>query len=279
VDEVAKASGSRNVKHQAITLVKFMALAKRLRRPKFQVVGVLESIWLFCQHNARDGVLSKFSPLEIVGWMEFDGDAEELIDALVETRWLDRDDAGRLTVHDWHEHRPNWLKAIESPRHPRLRKAKPGSVPGKEPSVEPGSVPGKEPSAEPPSLEPVTYNPPLLSEWAEVEEVLISLPMAEARAAITEAQRHGLTPAHVLALVQHWRSKPGAWGIGALRMRIGIGLPGQSPDVLWPEPATRNGSSGGRRPAPKTERLTAEQLAERREFWASRGNGVDRATA
>lgn len=98
------------MKHNTINLVKFKALSKRLGLPLCWTVGALETLWLFALHNSRDGDLSKFSALEIAGWMEFPGDESDLIEALVETGWMDRD-GGALTVHDWHEHKPNWLKA------------------------------------------------------------------------------------------------------------------------------------------------------------------------
>jgi len=88
------------MKHQAITLVKFSALSKRLSLPRCWTIGVLESLWTFACCNARDGDLSRFSALEIAGWIEWPGDENELIEALVETRWLDRD-GDSLSIHDW----------------------------------------------------------------------------------------------------------------------------------------------------------------------------------
>jgi hypothetical protein len=100
--------------HQAINAVKFKALARRLGLPMYRVVGVLESLWLFAQVQARDGDLSRFTPLELAGWIEWDGgDDAELIDALVETRWLDRDE-GWLAIHDWDDHKPNYLKGSDA---------------------------------------------------------------------------------------------------------------------------------------------------------------------
>lgn len=102
------------MKHQTITNLKFKTLGARLRLPLWQVVGLLESLWLFTIHHARDGSLSRFKPAEIAAWMDYVGDAQQLIDSLVETRWLDRGAEGELLIHDWDEHRPTWLKGIDS---------------------------------------------------------------------------------------------------------------------------------------------------------------------
>ena len=113
------------MKHQTINLVKFKALSKRLGQPMCHTVGYLETLWIFCQIQARDGDLSRFSEMEIAGWIEYPGDPGDFIAALVECRWLDSD-GDILTVHNWADHRPNWLKGVQA-------KEQPGSGPGKPP--------------------------------------------------------------------------------------------------------------------------------------------------
>jgi hypothetical protein len=101
------------MKHQAITLLKFKSLSARLSLPLWQTVGLLEGIWLFAMHNARDGDLSRFRPAELAAWLEYDGDAVVMIEALVETKWLDRK-GDELVIHDWADHKPTWLKGVEA---------------------------------------------------------------------------------------------------------------------------------------------------------------------
>lgn len=105
------------MKHQAINSLKFKLLARRLRVPLWQAVGLLESIWLLAQHDARDGDLTHHGAAGIAAWVEYDGDAEDLVAALVGDvpghGWLDWVD-GRLVIHDWAEHRPNWLKGLDA---------------------------------------------------------------------------------------------------------------------------------------------------------------------
>jgi hypothetical protein len=88
------------MKHSAITLLKFKCLAARLSLPLWQTVGLLESLWLFAMHHARDGNLSRFSPTDIAAWLE--------------TRWLERGGDGELLIHDWDDHKPTWLKGVQS---------------------------------------------------------------------------------------------------------------------------------------------------------------------
>jgi hypothetical protein len=84
---------------------KARALALKLGLRRFEIVGLLESLWHFAAGYARRGDLGRFSDLEIaehLGWEP--GSHESLIRALVETRWLDRCQCHRLRVHDWPDH-------------------------------------------------------------------------------------------------------------------------------------------------------------------------------
>lgn len=90
--------------------LKFMGLKRQLRLPFWQVVGILEAIWHTTLRNAPDGDIGRLSNEEIAAAIEWDGDADELIAALVKSRWLDTDVDFRLIVHDWSEHCPNYLR-------------------------------------------------------------------------------------------------------------------------------------------------------------------------
>jgi hypothetical protein len=90
--------------------LKFLGLKRQLRLPFWQVVGVLEALWHTTLRNAPDGDIGRLTNEEIAAAIEWDGDADELISALVKSRWLDADPDFRLIVHDWSEHCPNYLK-------------------------------------------------------------------------------------------------------------------------------------------------------------------------
>jgi len=49
-------------------------------------------------------------------------------------------------------------------------------------------------------------------------------------------QSRGVSPEQVLAIGRHWRSKPGAWGVGALYRRIETAYPETSAADGWPPP-------------------------------------------
>lgn len=83
---------------------KTKALAKRLGLRRWQVVGVLECLWHFTAAFAKRGDIGKWTDCEIAAALEWEGNCTELIQALVDTHWLDRCDEFRLLVHDWTDH-------------------------------------------------------------------------------------------------------------------------------------------------------------------------------
>lgn len=98
------------MKEGAETKAKFKLLKRRLGMPDWQVVGLLESIWKLGRTSAQQGDIGKLSNANIAACIEYAGDENELIDALVEAEWLDEDPEFRLIIHDWSHHIPNYLK-------------------------------------------------------------------------------------------------------------------------------------------------------------------------
>lgn len=74
------------------------------------MVGVLETLWRVTQADAPAGDIGRLDNIEIADAMEWEGDPDELINALVETHWIDEDDEFRLVIHNWSKHVPNHLK-------------------------------------------------------------------------------------------------------------------------------------------------------------------------
>lgn len=70
------------------------------------------------------------------------------------------------------------------------------------------------------------------ADWREVEEELVSTGMGDIEGVMRRV-RGRCTPADVLAIIAHWRSKPGAWGLGALHMRLRFVSPGCDPAKCW----------------------------------------------
>jgi hypothetical protein len=93
-------------------------------RQRVLAVGYLELLWHFTAEFAPQGDVGRFSDDRLESAMDWSGKPGKLIEALVQSRWLDRvpeggargistdthqevvTDSGptRLVVHDWHEH-------------------------------------------------------------------------------------------------------------------------------------------------------------------------------
>lgn len=94
----------------AIQSIKFLRLKRALNLPHYATVGILESLWLFAQANARDGNLERFSAEDIAAALEWPGNAAELVKALTDSGWLDASPI--LKIHDWEEHSPRWVRGV-----------------------------------------------------------------------------------------------------------------------------------------------------------------------
>jgi hypothetical protein len=83
---------------------KFAAFKAIIEQPKGPAAGWLEMVWHFAGRFTPQGNIGKYSDKEIEAWVEWDGPPGKLIDALIQSRWLDRDPVHRLLVHDWAQH-------------------------------------------------------------------------------------------------------------------------------------------------------------------------------
>lgn len=87
-------------------------LMKKLRLSRRDTVGLLAMLWDFACEFAPDGVIGRWTGGQIAEALEWPSDrTEELVTALVETGWLDSGgDAGSLTIHDWQDHCPDYIR-------------------------------------------------------------------------------------------------------------------------------------------------------------------------
>jgi hypothetical protein len=83
---------------------KVHALGQRIGLPRYAVVGVLELLWHMTAKYAKAGDIGRLKDEEIAFYLGYDRDAKALIDALVESHWLDLHEEHRLLVHDWPDH-------------------------------------------------------------------------------------------------------------------------------------------------------------------------------
>lgn len=91
---------------------KVLDLSRRLGVSRSHAVGLLECLWHFTAVYARTGAIGAHpneAIAEALAWpME---DAKRLIDALVQSRFLDVNKRFGLIVHDWSEHVDDYVHA------------------------------------------------------------------------------------------------------------------------------------------------------------------------
>lgn len=168
------------MKTGTIDKLKFCVLKSKLGKPKWQVVGVLQSLWYLTTTSAPEGDIGRFTNIEIAAWMEWSGDPEELIDALVESGWLDSCPKYRLIVHDWEAHCPNFVKgSLKSQNKPF---AKPQANSG-------GAKGGARPQAKPPTIKSSQTKPNQTS----TSKVKLATALIDWGAAIAAAKKADLT--------------------------------------------------------------------------------------
>ena len=71
---------------------------------KWEAVGILELLWHFTAKFAPAGDIGKFPDSTIAKAIDWNRATDRLVDALVESRWLDRCTCHRLVIHDWWDH-------------------------------------------------------------------------------------------------------------------------------------------------------------------------------
>lgn len=107
------------MKREARNHSKMKRLCRRLDIPLYQAMGIMESLWHVTAIEAWRGDIGKLSNEDIALSLDYRGDENALIDALVSCGWLDESKEHRLLVHDWKEHADNAVqkkarRAIES---------------------------------------------------------------------------------------------------------------------------------------------------------------------
>lgn len=68
------------------------------------MMGLLISFWLWALDNAPTGSLEGITPRMIARAAQWEGPAEKLAGALIRAGWLDENDDGALSIHDWYEY-------------------------------------------------------------------------------------------------------------------------------------------------------------------------------
>ncbi len=92
---------------------KTLRLARKMGWEPWMAVGLLESLWQWCSRYAITGEITcDFE--DVCDGIRYSGDPQKLRDVLIECRWLDVVDGGRLVVHDVRHHADNtWRQNLQ----------------------------------------------------------------------------------------------------------------------------------------------------------------------
>lgn len=82
-------------------------LARTLGISVPDAIGRLHLLWWWATDYAQDGNLSSFDIEDIADAVMWDDDPQTLIDALISSRFLDKNENGELVIHDWEENTGN----------------------------------------------------------------------------------------------------------------------------------------------------------------------------
>lgn len=88
---------------ELLTHPKSKRLKRKLNVSIHEVVGILHFFWHWAVKYAEDGDITKFSAEDIADAIQFDGDADKLITALIESGFVDELDDQRV-IHDWFDY-------------------------------------------------------------------------------------------------------------------------------------------------------------------------------
>lgn len=96
----------------AFTSPKLRRLAAILEVPWPHAIGLAGLLWRFTAKHAPSGEIGRHDDEEIAAALEWPGEAETLMAALVRCRLLDRiNGPARLLTHDWPDHAPRYVLA------------------------------------------------------------------------------------------------------------------------------------------------------------------------
>lgn len=83
---------------------KMRDLAESLDVPLPHAVGILHLIWEWTGERCPEGNIGKFADKRIADAAHWTGEPTSFVQALIDSRWIDKSDEHRLLIHDWPEH-------------------------------------------------------------------------------------------------------------------------------------------------------------------------------
>lgn len=229
-----------------LDLTKFKRLQRRLNETVRGTVGLLELIWIRAAKDCPQGDIGRLSNLEIAIMAEWDGDADELVDALTDCGWFDPSESSRLLIHDWPDHVPNWLKGVVAKKFGGflLYGSKPTVRNHGSPTMVGEPCLTKSSHAMPFLPHPQTPAPrdsgdfdlePTQAGWEAVAAELAAEGVRLPEKACDSARSRGVLPHEVRAVLEYWRENKPAWNAGALYYKV-LGMrPEEKHQIRWPE--------------------------------------------
>lgn len=98
------------MKREAVGHTKMKKLCRKLQIPTYQGIGILEALWHLTAREAQRGDIGKLSNEDIALGIDYRGDPDELVTALIDCEWLEVHQIHRLLIHDWAEHADDAVK-------------------------------------------------------------------------------------------------------------------------------------------------------------------------
>ena len=89
---------------------KTLDLAEELDLPRYAAVGILEGLFILTGRQAPRGDIGRFSNRHLARFVEWKGDPDALVCALVKTRWFDEHPRHRFLLHGWPKHRGDHVR-------------------------------------------------------------------------------------------------------------------------------------------------------------------------
>lgn len=92
-------------------------LSQRLGIPRSHACGIMEMLWHYAGKFAPQGDIGRASNYAIAAAVDWRGEPDELVEALVHSRWLDPCRVHRLVIHDFEEHAEDSVKKYLRTKH------------------------------------------------------------------------------------------------------------------------------------------------------------------
>lgn len=84
---------------------KLRRLRRQLALNKQEAIGYLHLLWWWGMDYAPHGtIIPPYDVDDIADAAEWDGNATAFVDALIDSGFLDREESGRISFHDWAEY-------------------------------------------------------------------------------------------------------------------------------------------------------------------------------